>query len=623
MRMTSPVVGFLVLILGYNSCQSPTEKMNETVKDTHSAALPADAVVTHEHLNLKVDFEKKVISGTALLTVQNRSHKTALFLDTRALEIEGVYLGDTHHPTAFTLLADQPFLGKALKISISNDEDQKVLIRYRTTSGSDALQWLEPAQTAGKQHPFLFTQGQAILSRTWFPCQDSPGIRFSYSADIEVPAGLEAIMSADSRSADSTKGIFHFEMSKPVPAYLVALSVGNLGFTKIDERTGVFAEPEVLAMATAEFSEMGKMVTTAEQLYGAYRWGRYDVLVLPPSFPFGGMENPCVTFATPTILAGDKSLTSLIAHELAHSWSGNLVTNATWDDFWLNEGFTVYFERRIMEAMEGKDYADMLAVLGYQDLEGTLNDLGLQAPATHLKLNLAGKDPDEGMNDIAYEKGYLFLCSIEKLVGRQKWDSFVKSYFDAHAFQSMTTEQFLSYLEENLLKVNHVSAEKANLRNWIYGPGLPAGVAPPVSIRFLKAGKLAEQFGQSQTIDKAQTQGWSSHEWLHFLRSLPAGISTATMQKLDTDFGFTQSGNSEILFEWLLMGISTGYEPTRPVLDKFLMETGRRKFVLPLYKALVTTESGKAYAKTLFSRAKANYHAVTRQSVEALFDAKK
>ena len=618
--LNSGLVAFF--LFGFFQCNQPPSKIEThptMPTDPHSAARPQEAVVVHENLNLNIDFDKKEITGIATLSIKNPSKTKSLFLDTRHLTIEKVYLGKEGVGTEFKLTTDQPFLGQALEVAIGPEEDQTILIHYRTTEGSDALQWLNPEQTAGKKHPFLFTQGQAILSRTWFPCQDSPGIRFTWSADVTVPKELEVIMSAEKRSADSSTGKYHFEMAKPVPAYLVALAAGNLAFKAIDERTGVFAEPEMLEKSAYEFADMGKMVAAAEKLYGAYRWGRYDVLVLPPSFPFGGMENPCVTFATPTILAGDRSLVSLIAHELAHSWSGNLVTNATWDDFWLNEGFTVYFERRIMESLEGKEYADMLAVIGYQDLKGTLEELKSDSAATCLKLHLTGKDPDDGMNDIAYEKGYLLLCLLEKQVGREKWDAFLKKYFDDHAFKSTTTEDFLVYLEAQLLKPNQISLEASGVKNWIYKPGLPTGVESPNSVRFAKAGLLAALFSETSQLDHSKIQNWSSHEWLHFLRSLPSTLTIEQMGILDKEFGFTKSRNSEILFEWLSLSIHHKYLQAYDALEYFLVHTGRRKFVLPLYKSLVKNPEGKDFANRVFANAKGNYHSVTRQSVEGLF----
>lgn len=607
------------------SCSQPKEtssSMPPLPADPHSFAQPDRVKVKHTHLDLKVDFQTRTIQGTARLDITAAENGDTLVLDTRNLNIQKVRTGNPAKELAFSLDSAQPFLGQALRIPVPKGASSQVFIDYSTTEGADALQWLEPEQTAGKKHPFLFTQGQAILSRTWFPCQDGPGIRFTWSADVQVPAGLKAVMSSENRTADTAAGKFHFEMPHPVPAYLVALSVGNLAFQPIDARTGVFAEPEMLSKSVYEFADLGKMVEAAESLYGTYRWGRYNVLVLPPSFPFGGMENPCVTFATPTILAGDRSLVSLIAHELAHSWSGNLVTNSNWNDFWLNEGFTVYFERRIMEKLEGKEYADMLAVIGYQDLTLTLEDLKNEPQSTCLKLNLAGKDPDDGMNDIAYEKGYRLLCLIEKQVGREKWDAFLKGYFDAHAFQSMTTEDFLSYLEAQLLKPAGISLETSGIKDWIYKPGLPAGAEVPVSARFEAVEKALTAFSSGTLPQKETTTKWSSHEWLHFLRGLPDGLSSAQMKILDESFHFTQTGNNELLFEWLMWSVKVGYAPADAALENFLIHTGRRKFVLPLYKELVKTEAGKQRAARIFELGKANYHSVTRGSVAALFASK-
>jgi leukotriene-A4 hydrolase len=607
-----------LLILSNCSQSDDNQTMTSLPKDPHSYSEPNEAVVTHQHFDLNVDFEKKIIVGKTRLSIWNKTHRSQLILDTKGLKITGVYLEDEHHPTAYSYLHKDSILGNALKISISAEEKQDVLVFYETTKQSQALQWLNPGQTAGKKEPFLFTQGQAILSRSWFPCQDGPGIRFTYSAEVTVPSNLKAVMSAESQTRLSA-GKFRFEMTKPIPAYLVALAVGNLDFKSIDKRTGIYAEPEILEKAVSEFADLGKMVEAAEGLYGSYRWGRYDVLVLPPSFPFGGMENPCVTFATPTILAGDRSLTSLIAHELAHSWSGNLVTNSTWDDFWLNEGFTVYFERRIMEKLRGADYAQMLASIGYGDLEGTLEEFGNTSPATCLKLNLKGTDPDDGMNDIAYEKGYLFLCHLEKLVGREKWDYFLKTYFDKHAFQSLSTEGFVSYLNENLLVSEKVDTLAA-VQEWIYIPGLPATVKKPVSILFDAAETVAGKFAKTSEMDEKVTSNWSSHEWLHFLRSMPKDLVAKKMALLDSKFLFTNSSNSEVLFEWLMLSIQNNYQPASAALEEFLVHTGRRKFVVPLYKALLKTPNGKETAMKIYAKARENYHAVTYQTVDGILN---
>lgn len=587
--------------------------------DPHSFSSLSSARVISEHLQIRVNFESKIIDGIASLNVVNPDHADSVFLDIRNLKIlsvedqEGVALD-------YTIGEEKEFLGQPLKIDIREKPSEKVIIRYQTRPDAAALQWLDPQLTAGKKQPMLFTQGQAILSRTWFPCQDSPGIRFRWSADVEVPSGLKAVMSAEKHS--SAKNLFHFEMTKPVPAYLLALAVGNLEFKEIDNRCGIYAEPEMLEKSVWEFADVGKMLKAAEELYGPYRWGRYDLLVLPPSFPFGGMENPCLTFATPTILAGDRSLVSLVAHELAHSWSGNLVTNATWDDFWLNEGFTVYFERRIMEVLEGKEYADMLAVIGWGDLQTTLQDLGADSADTRLKVDLKGRDADDGMTDIAYEKGYRMLCLLEEKTGRNHWDAFLKKYFEENAFRSMTTESFLEYLEANLLKIIGISMNELKLKDWIYKPGLPSGIRIPESARFIKAESLAAGCLKGNLPGLPEVEKWSSHEWLHFLRKLENRVDAKLMEQLDKRFSFSKSRNSEILFQWLINGLKADYQPALEVTEDFLLRTGRRKFVLPLYRELCKTVSGKDLAMRIFLKAAVTYHPVTRGSVAALFQTK-
>src|SRR4028119_788110 len=436
--------------------------VEEVVRDPHSFSRPDEVAVEHLRLSLTVDFPQKKLTGRASLRINNKKSGDRLFLDTRDLDSERV-ARDCGQPPRFTLgtVADeaQQFMGRPLEVEIT-PATQWVHVDYSTRPEAAALQWLDPAQTAAKTAPFLLTQSQAILARTWVPCQDSPGVRMTYDATIRVPQGLMAVMSAENPTQDSADGIYRFNMPQSIPSYLLALAVGELEFRPLGNRSGVYAEPTVVELAAWEMADTPKMIEAAEKLYGPYRWGRYDMLILPPSFPYGGMENPRLTFVTPTLLARDRSLVSLIAHELAHSWSGNLVTNSNWNDFWINEGFTTYFERRIMESLYGKEYADMLAVLGRQDLQTIVDELGADSLDTHLVLDLAGRNPDDGMNDIAYEKGALFLRTIEEAVGRERFDAFMRGWFDGYAFQSVDTPRFLAALRENLLKGRPQVAEK-------------------------------------------------------------------------------------------------------------------------------------------------------------------
>ncbi|HPH47711.1 MAG TPA: M1 family aminopeptidase/hydrolase, partial [Chryseolinea sp.] len=399
--------------------------MKSTENDIHSFAQPEEARATHLHWTANVDFETKTIAAVASWSIEKKADADVIIFDTKGLNIEKITL-DNDAPTTFKLTEYDSLLGQGLAVLIQSNTKQ-VNIYYQTSPEAEAIQWLKPQQTAGKKFPFLFTQSQAILARSWVPCQDSPGMRFTYDADVTVPKDLLPLMSASNPMTKNAEGVYHFEMKQPIPSYLLALSVGDLSFAPISERSGIYAEPSILDTAAWEFADLEKMIAGAESLSGAYPWERYDVLVLPPSFPFGGMENPRLTFATPTILAGDRSLTSLIAHELAHSWSGNLVTNATWNDFWLNEGFTVYFETRIMEKLYGRDYAEMLASLNLQDLKDEVKSLTTDGHAadTKLKLNLEGRNPDDGVTEIAYIKGYYFLRSIEEQHGREYFDKFV------------------------------------------------------------------------------------------------------------------------------------------------------------------------------------------------------
>ncbi|MEI7801391.1 MAG: M1 family metallopeptidase [Bacteroidota bacterium] len=587
--------------------------------DPHSFAKTDEATVQKLYLDIKVDFDREIISGKAQWTIKKSAEATAIHFDTKGLTIQKVTLDEDATAVNFSWGVDDVVLGHELIIPIKTNT-VTVSIYYSTSPDAAACQWLEPSQTAGKKLPFLFTQCQAILGRSLYPCQDSPGIRFTYEADVQVPTDMLALMSAENPTEKNSTGKYHFRMTNPIPSYLIALSVGDLAFHSIGDRTGVYAEPSMLDKSVYEFADMQKMLEAAEKLYGPYRWGRYDVLVLPPSFPFGGMENPRLTFATPTILAGDRSLVSLVSHELAHSWSGNLVTNANWNDFWLNEGFTVYFERRITEALYGKPFADMEAYLGMEDLKETLKDFESTPDATCLKLKLEGKDPDDGMNSIAYEKGYALLLLIERTVGRDPLDNFLKTYFDSHAFQTMNTESFIVYIEKELFGKFPGAEEKVQLKKWIYEPGLPENCPVIVSERFIAADREFQKWMDGVTPAQLNTKDWATQEWINFIDKIPAGTSEQRMAELDAAFKFSQSGNAEIEDVWFLQSLINKYSVAYPYMEKFLIEVGRRKFLMPLYKEMIKTEEGKTLAAKIYQQARPNYHFVARQSVDEMLN---
>ena len=581
--------------------------------DKHSFSEPHNVQTTHLDLDVKIDFEQEVISGKATYTLNNIVGSSELILDANGLIIDSITsLGEN---CTYSFGEKDTVLGQALRVEIDKKATE-LSIYYQSAPNAKALQWLNPKQTAGKKQPFLFTQSQAILARTWLPCQDSPGVRFSYNARVKVPIDLMAVMSAENPTKKNSDGVYYFKMEQAIPAYLMALGVGNLEFQSLGKHTGIYAEPEMIAKAAYEFAETENMLKIAEKMYGKYAWDRYDMLLLPPSFPFGGMENPRLTFVTPTILAGDRSLTALIAHELAHSWSGNLVTNKTWDDFWLNEGFTVYFERRIMEQMEGKDYANMLALLGKQDLEHTVSTLGHTHKDTHLKLNLVQRDPDDGMTDIAYEKGFFLLRLIEESVGRKQFDLFLNKYFAENAFKVMDTEEFISYLNTHLLNKDPEAKKKIRLDEWVYGAGIPDNCPKVTSTKFKAVNKALLSFKKGYPLENINSENWSSHEWLHFLRKLPKDISLNNLKKLDLAFNFTNSGNAEILNAWFQLIIPTNYKAADRSLENFLMTVGRRKFLQPIYEALHKKDAPKALK--IYKKARGNYHSVTTQTLDAI-----
>jgi len=616
---------------GEKAAEGKAERMvapvltSEDAKDIHSYARPAEARVTHVALDLKADFAAKRMAGTATLDVQAAPGAKEIVLDSKGLEVSAITDG-AGKALAYKLGAADPILGAPLAVQLG--EARQIRIAYRSAPDAAALQWLTPEQTSGKKQPFLFSQGQAILNRSWIPTQDSPGIRQTWEARIVVPAALKAVMSGENLSPDGEAvdggKAFRFRMDKPVAPYLIALAAGDIAFQSLGTRTGVYAEPSMLPAAAAELADTEKMVAAAESLYGPYRWGRYDMIVLPPSFPFGGMENPMLTFLTPTMIAGDKSLVSLIAHELAHSWSGNLVTNANWSDFWLNEGFTTYFQSRIMEKIYGMEATDRQRSLGWDDLQSTIAESGGPAnKATILHLDLAGSDPDAGMNDIAYEKGAAFLRTIEQAVGRERFDAYLRSYFDRHAFQPMTAALFLADLRANLIKGDAGLEQTLMLDQWVYRPGIPANVTAPPGNAFAGVDQPGKAFAAGGPVTAVPFQSWSTSERLRFLNTLPQTMPKERLAEIDKSFGLSNAGNSEVLFAWLKLAIANRYDPALPAAEKFLTTMGRRKFVAPLFEALLAQgEWGRPIATRIYAKARPSYHAVTTGTVDALMAGK-
>ncbi|MEO8802391.1 MAG: M1 family metallopeptidase [Rudaea sp.] len=592
--------------------------------DPHSYAQPERVRVSALALDLSVSFERHELSGSAELSLDWRDRQAReLVLDTRDLAIDSVEAQgvDDHWTSAkFELAKPNPILGCALHIHLS-DQSHKVRIVYKTSADAFGLQWLDPTQTAGKKHPFMYSQSQAINARSWVPLQDTPGVRFIYRARIRTPKALRAAMSADNDPKHPLDGDYRFDMPQAIPSYLLALAVGDLNVREIGPRSAVYAEPETVALAATEFADTEKMIDVTEELYGAYRWGRYDILVLPPSFPFGGMENPRLTFATPTVLVGDKSLVSLVAHELAHSWSGNLVTNATWRQIWLNEGFTTYVQGRIVEAVYGKQQADEEFIIDANELrEQMRHDI---APADQrLVPDLDGRDPDDGLTQIAYIKGSWLLQWLESKFGRETFDPFVREYFDHFAFQSITTNDFVEYLKANLLDKHPGKVSIEQINAWLYQPGIPADAPKLTSPRFVAEDAARERF-VAGNLDAAglHAQPWTTQEWLYFLDQLPHKLGVAQMQALDGAYHLSGSRNAEIALRWYKLAIASDYQVAYAPMREHMLRIGRRILVVPLYAALAKTADGRKLAQEIYAHAKPGYHPMTRASVEKALNA--
>jgi len=598
-------------------------KADSRSHDESSYAEPDKVVVKDVALDLKLDFDAKQIGGTATYTLEWKDKAAKqLVLDTRELsveKVEAIGADGTASPLQFVLAPADKVFGSKLSID-APAQPAKVQITYHTAPTASGLQWLEPSMTEGKKLPFMFSQSQAIHARSWVPLQDTPSVRFTYTAHVTSRPDVMVLMSADNDPKAARDGDYTFKMPQPIPSYLLAIAAGDLVFEPISGRSGVWAEPTMVGKAAKEFEDTEKMIGAAEKLYGQYRWGRYDMLVLPPSFPFGGMENPRLTFATPTVIVGDKSLVSLVAHELAHSWSGNLVTNASWKDIWLNEGFTTYVQGRITEALYGQEMAEMEREIDQNDLLAEIKDKSPADQALALP-PLTERDPDDALSQVAYVKGAWFLQFLEQRFGRDTFDPFLRGWFDDHAFQSANTDQFVAYMKKNLLTKKPGAVTDAELKAWLDEPGIPAFATKARSRNFSIVDTARIAWQGSNTLPNVQITGeWGTQEWVHFIDGLGKTLPLEKLAALDKAYHFTGTANGEIAMRWYPLAIRSGYTEANEPAAAFIERVGRRKLILPIYAELVKTPEGLAFAKAAFEKAKPGYHPITTASVQDMLD---
>ena len=585
--------------------------------DPHSYYDDTQARTRALGLKLTLDFGRKVIDGEATLELTGPS-AGPMDLDSRGLTITDVST-ETGAAVPFSLGEEDPILGQRLRLDLPAGT-RSIVLRYRTSPEASALQWLEPAQTAGGRHPFLFSQCQAIHARSVAPVQDTPFVRVPYRAEVTLPEPLTPVMSAGpaGQRPGPASGLrtFLFEMPQPIPPYLLALAAGDLASRDLSPRSRVWAEPETVDAAAWEFAGIEDQLRKAEELFGPYDWDRYDMIVLPPAFPYGGMENPRMTFLTPTLLAGDRSLVDVVAHELAHSWTGNLVTNANMDHFWLNEGFTVYAERRILEALHGPDAVALGWAIGQKGLEESLRRFGPASPLTKLRTDLAGVDPDEAFSQIPYEKGARFLVCLERTAGRERFDAFLREYMRRFRFGALTTEQFMAFLDEQIPGLSG----RVGARAWLYEPGMPANAPDFHSPKLQELEALAGGWTSGRRPSPAQISGWSSTEMLVYLQNLPREIDHDGCRWLDGNLKLSGRGNHEILVEWLTIACGSDYEPGFGRVREVLGRVGRMKYLRQLYTALGKHPRTRSLAREIFASTSGRYHSLSRRVVASVIE---
>ncbi|NIM96389.1 MAG: M1 family peptidase [Anaerolineales bacterium] len=582
------------------------------VSDPHSYSDPSQGMIQHIEFDLTFDFHSHRIDSIATYTL-DKPVTGSFFLDTREIEVDQIR--SNGRPLAWTFDASHDLLGDRLHLTDLQDT-QRFTIHYTPAQNARALQWLTPEQTAGGKHPYLYSQCYALNARSIFPCQDSPSVRFTYSAELHVPHPLSIVMAAAPSASEESRAMRHyrFEMPQPIPSYLLAFAVGRIVSKDLGPRCCVYAEPEMVDDAAWEFAKVESYLDAAEGLFGPYLWDRYDILIMPPSFPYGGMENPRLTFISPRFIVGDRSLTGVIAHELAHAWTGNLVTNATWEDFWLNEGWTTYADYRIKEIINGRDFVDLTKAMDYNEVMMDIERFGIDSDPTRLKFSQEGVDPEAVFSSIPYIKGSFFIQCLEEAVGRKAFDAFIRKYISRYRFKSLTTEAFVDLLRHELPE----STSKVPIQDWIYEPGYPSESPEFRSDLYDDVSAIHSAYREGTLPKKSDISNWITQQRMLFFQMLQDDVPIKDCRYFDDLFELGVCRIQVILMQYYSNAIRAGYKELLPRIEDFMEMTGGQYPLRRVMQSLVETDWSKDLARPLYERNRHRYHAITRSTLERI-----
>ncbi|AEO56939.1 hypothetical protein MYCTH_2302478 [Thermothelomyces thermophilus ATCC 42464] len=583
----------------------------------------------HTTANFKVDFAAKCLRGSVILELESQTDKASreIILDSSYVDVSAIKLNST--PSQWVIKDRTGPNGSPVHVAVPNGaakgEVVKLEIELATTEKCTALQWLTPAQTSNKKAPFMFSQCQAIHARSIFPCQDTPDVKSTYEFNIRSPHVVVASgVPVPGATVDAGEDkIYKFEQKVPIPSYLFAVASGDIASAPIGRCSSVATGPNELKASQWELQDdMDKFLDAAEKIVFPYQWGEYNVLVLPPSFPYGGMENPIFTFATPTIISGDRQNIDVIAHELAHSWSGNLVTSCSWEHFWLNEGWTVYLERRILAAIHKNDaYFDFSAIIGWKHLEEAIEGFGKDHEYTKLSIKHDGIDPDDAFSTVPYEKGFHFIWSLDRLVGRENFDKFIPYYFKKWQNKSLDSYEFKDTFLEFFGAPEYAGLkDKLAEIDWegrFFNTGLPP--KPEFNTSLVDVCfQLAEKWKQKDyTPSPSDISSWTGNQVLVFLNAVQdfeEPLTVGQSQNLGKIYGLADSKNAELKSAYYQIAMKAKDTSSYPGVAELLGNVGRMKFVRPLFRSLNKVDRDLALGT--FEKNRDFYHPICRQLVE-------